>query len=308
MSTGKTFTLNNGVQVPAVGLGTYKSKPSEVKDAVACALEHGYRHIDSAYRYMNEKEAGEAIAESGVPRDEIFLTSKLWNTYHSRVEEALDKSLQNLGVDYLDLFLMHYPVPMQPGIDDDNYPKNEKGEIIFHDGWSINDTWAEMEKLLDTGKVRAIGVSNFDTNNLERLSKTWKVVPAVNQVELHPLLAQDRLKEYCDAKGIHLTAYSPLGSASSSLHTDATINAIAEKNNCSTAQVMIGWGVAKGWSVVPKSVTAARIRTNFQDIELSSEDVAAIDKINKAEIKRYMAPNWGVEMFGDDKHWKASKA
>lgn len=307
----QTFTLNTGAEIPAIGLGTYKSKPNEVEDAVYAALKAGYKHIDEAYKYQNEAEAGSAIKryieETGTPRKDLFITSKLWNTFHSRPEEALDKSLELLGLDYVDLYLMHYPVPLAPGINDDAYPKRDDGSMIFQQNWSTRDTWHLMEKLLKTGKAKAIGVSNFSTVDLEFLlsSPGLQVVPAVNQVELHPYLIQEKLKEYCDEKGILLTGYSPLGSSASTLHEEEVIKEIADKHGKTSAQIMLSWGIAKGWAVVPKSVTPSRIASNLQVFSLPAEDMESIDELGREQKQRFMdvGRQWQVEMFHDDASW-----
>ena len=307
----QTFTLNTGAEMPAVGLGTYKSKPHEVEEAVYTALKSGYKHIDEAYKYQNEAEAGAAIKryidETKTPREDLFITSKLWNTFHSRPEEALDKSLELLGLEYVDLYLMHYPVPLAPGINDDAYPKRDDGSMIFHQNWSTRDTWHLMEKLLKTGKCKAIGVSNFSTVDLEFLLSMpgLTVIPAVNQVELHPYLVQDQLKEYCDEKGILLTGYSPLGSSASTLHEEEIIKEISERHGKTSAQVLLSWALQKGWAVVPKSVTPARIASNLKLFTLPADDMEAIDDLGREQKQRYMdvGKAWSVEMFHDDIKW-----
>ncbi|CAG5175596.1 uncharacterized protein ALTATR162_LOCUS8149 [Alternaria atra] len=205
------FTLNTGAQIPAVGFGTWQAKPGEVERAVETALKAGYRHIDCAAIYRNEAEVGDGIRRSGVPRSEIFLTGKLWNTKHAPedVEAALDKSLQDLGVEYLDLFLMHWPVAFN-GATGKWFPLRENGVFDLVD-IDPATTYKAMEKLLDTGKVRAIGVSNFTVNRLNDLLSKTDVVPAVNQVEAHPYLQQPPLFDFCKSKGILIEAYSPLG-------------------------------------------------------------------------------------------------
>lgn len=299
------FTLNTGAVIPAIGLGTYKSKPNEVEDAVYAALKAGYRHIDEAYKYQNEAEAGAAIKryidETGTARKDLFITTKLWNTFHSRPEDALDKSLELLGLEYVDLYLMHYPVPLAPGINDDAYPKRDDGSMIFQQNWSTRDTWHLMEKLLKTGKCKAIGVSNFSTVDLEFLltSPGLSVVPAVNQVELHPYLIQERLKDYCDEKGILLTGYSPLGSSASTLHEEEVITEIATKHKKTSAQIMLSWGIAKGWAVVPKSVTKSRIESNLKVFNLPQEDIETIDELGREQKQRFMdvGKAWQVGKF-----------
>ncbi|KAL1879676.1 hypothetical protein VTK73DRAFT_6851 [Phialemonium thermophilum] len=272
--TTKTFKLNTGAAIPAIGLGTWQSAPNEVKDAVQAALAIGYRHIDTAFAYGNEKEVGEGIRASGVPREQIWLTTKLDNPWHKRVPEAIERSLENLGTSYVDLYLMHWPCSTDPN--------NLKKHL---EGWDFVDTWREMQKLLDTGKVRNIGVSNFGIRNLERLlnDPSCKVVPAVNQVELHPGNPSPKLFNYCTSKGIHLSGYSPLGSAGSPLYSNETLNSIAKEKGRTVQQILLAWGIQKGWSVLPKSVNKSRIEANWQldGWELSEEDIKKIDSIKE---------------------------
>jgi glycerol 2-dehydrogenase (NADP+) len=271
-NTAKTFKLNTGASIPAIGLGTWQSEPGEVGQAVEAALKAGYRHIDTAAGYGNEKEVGEGIRASGVPREEIFLTTKLNNPDHKRVAEAIDESLKNLGTDYVDLYLVHWPSSTDPNDSKKHYPD-----------WDFVDTWREMQKLVGTGKVKAIGVSNFAIKNLERLlnDPSCKVVPAVNQIELHPGNPSPKLVAYNTSKGIHSSGYSPLGSTNSPLSNNATLEKIAKAKGKSPTQVLLMWGIQKGWSVLPKSVTPSRIEANFalDDWSLTDEEIAKIDAI-----------------------------
>ncbi|KAI1072950.1 hypothetical protein LB507_008991 [Fusarium sp. FIESC RH6] len=216
MAPSTHFTLNTGAKIPAVGLGTWQSKPGEVRKAVAYALKDGYRHIDAALIYGNENEVGLGIKDSGVPREEIFLTSKLWNTHHPNVAEGLKKTLDALDVEYLDLYLIHWPVRLVPNESSELLPVNPDGTRSVDRSWDQSETWRQMEEVYKSGKVKAIGVANWSIPYLEELRKKWTVVPAVNQVELHPLLPQHELKKYCEKQGILLEAYSPLGSTGKS--------------------------------------------------------------------------------------------
>ncbi|KAM7216232.1 NADP-dependent oxidoreductase domain containing protein [Rhypophila decipiens] len=271
-NTSKTFKLNTGASIPAIGLGTWQSKPGEVEKAVEAALRAGYRHIDTAYAYGNEKEVGQGIRASGVPREEIWLTTKLDNDWHKKVPEAIDTSLKNLGVDYVDLYLMHWPA----SLDRENPSK-------VYDDWDFVDTWREMQKLVDTGKVKNIGVSNFAIKNLEKLlnDPSCKIVPAVNQIELHPSNPSPKLVAYNTSKGIHSSGYSPLGSSDSPLYKNETILSIAKDKGRTPQQVILLWGLKKGWSVLPKSVTESRVKANFDldGWDLTDEEVAKIDAI-----------------------------
>jgi len=268
----KTFKLNTGAEIPAIGLGTWQSQPGEVGKAVEAALNAGYRHIDTAFAYGNEKEVGEGIRASGVPREQIFLTTKLNNPDHKRVAEAIDTSLKNLGTSYVDLYLMHWPCSTDPNDSKKHIPD-----------WDFVDTWREMQKLVGTDKVKAIGVSNFGIKNLERLlnDPSCYVVPAVNQIELHPGNPSPKLIAYNTSKGIHSSGYSPLGSTDSPLSKNVILEAIAHSKARSPAQVLLLWGIQKGWSVLPKSVTPSRIVDNFQldNWSLTDEEIAKIDAI-----------------------------
>ncbi|KAL2132901.1 hypothetical protein VTI74DRAFT_3179 [Chaetomium olivicolor] len=272
MATQTTYKLNTGDSIPAVGLGTWQSQPGAVEKAVEAALRAGYRHIDTAFAYGNEKEVGQGVRASGVPREQIWVTTKLDNPWHKRVAEAIDRSLANLGMDYVDLYLMHWPSSTDPEDLKKHYPD-----------WDFVDTWREMQKLVGTGKVKNIGVSNFGIKNLERLlnDPSCKIVPAVNQIELHPGNPSPKLVAYCKEKGIHPSAYSPLGSTDSPLYRNETIAAIAKAKNRSVQQVLLLWGVKKGWSVLPKTVNADRVKANFDldGWDLTDEEMAKIDAI-----------------------------
>lgn len=272
-----TYTLNNGKKMPALGLGTWQAEPGEVGRAVEAALKNGYKHIDGAFIYLNEKEVGavyEKVFKSGsVKREDIFITSKLWNYRHrpDLVKSACEKTLSDLKLDYLDLYLIHWPVSTNPD-----------GEILNNDfdKTPIIDTWREMEKLVESGKVKSIGVCNFSPELLEDLIKQAKIKPAVNQVELNPYLPQPKLLEFCKKNNIHVTAYSPLGSgASPSVLQDPIICEIAKKHNITPAQVALSWNVQRGTTVIPKSVKESRIIENSKTITLDQEDMDKISTI-----------------------------
>ncbi|OAA35464.1 Aldo/keto reductase [Beauveria brongniartii RCEF 3172] len=291
-NTAHKFTLNTGDKIPAIGLGTWQSKPHEVQAAVEAALQAGYRHIDTATDYGNEAEVGAGIKASGVPRDQIWLTTKLFVDDHRRVAEALDDSLAKLGVDYVDLYLIHWPASVIPG-----------QEAVWDD-WNFVDTWREMQKLIDTGKAKNIGVSNFAIKNLEILlnDPSCKIVPAVNQVELHPGNPSPKLVAYAASKGIHSTGYSCLGSTNSPLYTNATLKALADAKGKTVQQVLLVWGIQKGWSVIPKSVTPARIEANF-DLDgwsLTDDEMKTVDGVS--ERFKVCTDSWlPIKVFfGDD--------
>jgi len=302
MSTIPRFKLNNGTSIPAIGLGGWGGLGDEERAAsdewIVPALKAGYRHIDTAWVYGTEKAVGKAIKASGVPREEIWITTKLPWHGHRGVQESFQESLDNLGTDYVDLYLLHWPQPIAYDPDD----PYGKGTPKVLDGPPFNETWAEIEKIYESGKAKAIGVSNFSIKNLEKLLTNAKVIPAVNQVELHPYLAQPELKAYCDAKGIHLTAYAPTGYKT--VLSDPLIVELAEKYKVSPAQIVLAWHVARGVSAVPKSSNPQRQKDNITLPTLDEEDVKRIFSLdrgqrlcNKPDENGYVY-GWSVEQFG----------
>ncbi|AQZ10786.1 YPR1 (YDR368W) and GCY1 (YOR120W) [Zygosaccharomyces parabailii] len=295
-----TLKLNTGASIPQVGLGTWRSLENEGYVSVAEALKDGYRHIDGAAIYGNESQVGMAIKDSGIPREKIFLTTKLWSTQHRDPSQALEDSLERLGVDYVDLYLMHWPLALKTDtIKDGNLltiPEKPDGKGRDVDlSWNFVKTWELMQKLLDTGKVKAIGVSNFSINNLKELlaASTTKVTPAVNQVELHPLLPQTELVQWCKQNGIVIEAYSPLGGQTAPILSNPVVQKIAQAHGVDSANVVISWGVQKGLVVLPKSVTPKRIKSNLKVLQLNASDISAIDGLAKVNgEKRTCAPDW----------------
>ena len=264
MTEVPTITLNNGVVIPQLGFGVFQITPDDTRQATLDALEVGYRHIDTAEMYGNEKEVGEAVSASGLARSEVFVTSKLNNGFHARdaALRAFDGTLDALGFDYLDLFLIHWPLP-------------SIGDFV--------DTWRAMQEISESGRVKAIGVSNFQEKHLQRLFDETSIVPAVNQIEVHPYLVQDTLRAFNAAHGIMTEAWSPI--AQGTVLGDEVIVSIAEKVDKTPAQVTLRWHIQRGDIVFPKSVTRSRVEENFAifDFELSDDDMRSITELDRNE-------------------------
>ncbi|MCP6681764.1 aldo/keto reductase [Bacillus nakamurai] len=258
-----TVKLHNGVEMPWFGLGVYKvENGSEAADSVKAAIKNGYRSIDTAAIYKNEEGVGEGIKASGVARDELFITSKVWNEDqgYEKTLDAFEKSLERLGLDYLDLYLIHWPGK-------DKY----------------KDTWRALEKLYKDGKIRAIGVSNFQVHHLEELLKDAEIKPMVNQIEFHPRLTQKEVRDFCKAQGIQVEAWSPL--MQGQLLDNDVLSQIAKKHNKSVAQVILRWDLQNEVVTIPKSIKEHRIIENADifDFELSQEEIEKINALNKDE-------------------------
>ena len=287
----KTLKFKNGDQMPALGLGTWKSEPGEVKKAVLTAIKEGYRQIDCAPIYNNEKEVGEALNEAFeqglVKREEMWITSKLWNNSHKQeqVIPALKNTLEDLQLDYLDLYLIHWPVAFKSGV---SFPENAK-DFLSLEQVSLTETWRVMQKTLEQNLAKHIGVSNFKKDKIQQLIDDSDFVPEMNQVEMHPLLQQKELVEFCHQRNIHLTAYSPLGSGDRSekmkqdneptLLKNEVINEIAKKHEVTPAQVLISWQLNRNVAVIPKSTNSDRIKENFQSASIKLDE-GDMEKIN----------------------------
>ena len=262
MASPPDVTLNNGVPMPQLGFGVFQIPDNGTEAAVAHALTAGYRSIDTAAAYRNERAVGAAVAKSPLSREEIFITTKLWNgdQGHDNALRAFDASMERLGIEHLDLYLIHWPVPAK-----DLY----------------SETWRAFESLYAEGRIRAIGVSNFQVEHLQRLFDEHEIVPAVNQIELHPYLPQTELRQFHEEHGIATEAWSPI--AQGAVLTDPKIEAVAERLGKTPAQVVLRWHMQIGSIAIPKSVSPARIVENIDifDFELSEEDLAAIDGLDR---------------------------
>jgi 2,5-diketo-D-gluconate reductase A len=258
--------LNNGNTVPQLGFGVFQISPEDTAEAVTTALNAGYRHIDTAEMYGNEKQVGEAIAKSGIDRADVFVTSKLSNASHrpDDARRAFDETLDALGSDYVDLFLIHWPLPTRYGGD-------------------YSSTWQALEGFYRDGRARSIGVSNFQPHHLRRLHQECEIRPAVNQIEVHPYLTQPGVRSFCAEHQIAVEAWSPI--AQGKVLDDPTIVSVARGAGKSPAQVVLRWHIERGDIIFPKSVTPARISENIDifDFELSGEDVEAISALNRDE-------------------------
>jgi len=260
----RTMKLNTGAEIPRVGLGVYQTPRGEsTRAAVRAGIELGYRHIDTARAYGNEADVGAAVREAAVPREELFVTTKLWNTDHGydAARRAFDASLARLGLDYIDLYLLHWPVP----------------ELRL-------ESWRALEEIHASGRARAIGVSNFMTHHLEELLARATVVPAVNQIEVSPFLQQREVRAFCAARGIVVEAYSPLTKGERLDHP--AVRRIAGERGLSAAQVLLCWGLQRDLVILPKSVTPARLAENLaaQDLALGGEHLAALDALEEGLV------------------------
>jgi 2,5-diketo-D-gluconate reductase A len=269
MSTVPSITLNDGKSIPQLGFGVFQIEPDQTAAAVRAALEVGYRHIDTAEMYGNEKEVGQGIRDAGLDRGEVFITSKLNNGFHrpDDARKAFDATLSALGSDYVDLFLIHWPLPM------------------LYDGDFVS-TWKTLEEFAADGRARSIGVSNFQPAHLERLAEGSQTVPAVNQIEVHPYFSNDEVRAYGKAHGIATEAWSPI--AQGKVLDDEVITGMAKALGKTPAQVVLRWHIHRGDIVFPKSVSPERVKTNFEifDFELSDQHVASISALDQGENGR----------------------
>jgi len=299
------FTLNNGVKMPAIGLGCWAGITADERAAgvswMKTAAEVGYKHFDTAQGYGTEGTVAKALKEAGVNRKDIFITTKLGWAQTGRVQQSFEESLKALDTDYVDLFLIHWPFSVRYD-PNDRMPRNAAGDLDVVDKPTFVEAWAEMEKIYASGRAKAIGVSNFSIKTLEVLLKTAKVVPAINQVEMHPYLAQEDLKKYCDEKGIIITAYTPTGYGI--VRADPTITELAKKYSVQPAQIILSWHVTRGVIAVPKSSSAEHQKENLELPKLDSEDfkkISALDRNQRLCSKaneRGIVWGWTYEQLG----------
>ncbi|TCD62003.1 hypothetical protein EIP91_007621 [Steccherinum ochraceum] len=307
-----TLTLRNGVKMPLIGLGCWNGRTREEaltgKDWFISALKSGYKHLDTGHLYLTEEVVPKAIKEAGIDRKDVFITTKVSWFQAYDVQAGFNNSLKELDTDYVDLYLIHWPQVVErvdatdTRADPDNIAKTPGGDNKVVDRPNFNDVWAEMEKIYESGKAKAIGVSNFSVKTLNELLATAKVVPHVNQVEMHPYLAQPELMKFCKEKGIQLTAYTPTGYAT--VRNDPTIGEIAKKNGVSPTQIILAWHLRRGVTLCCRSTSAERQRENINLPTLSDEDFETINKLNRDQRvcnfpnERGLVWGWTLERLG----------
>ncbi|CAB4268807.1 unnamed protein product [Prunus armeniaca] len=306
------ITLNNGFKMPAVGLGVWRMEGKEIRDLIINAINIGYRHFDCAADYKNEAEVGEALAgafSTGlVKREDLFITTKLWNSDHGNVVEACKDSLKKLRLDYLDLYLVHFPVATKhTGVGATASALDEDGVLEIDTTISLETTWHAMEELVSMGLVRSIGISNYDIFLTRDCLAYSKVKPAVNQIETHPYFQRDSLVKFCQKHGICVTAHTPLGGAAAnselfgsvSCLDDPVLKNLAEKYKKTVAQVVLRWGIQRNTVVIPKTSKLERLNENFQvfDFELTKEEMDLIKKVDRKHRTNQPAKFWGIDLY-----------
>ncbi|KGN43183.1 NADP-dependent D-sorbitol-6-phosphate dehydrogenase [Cucumis sativus] len=307
------ITLNNGFQMPVMGLGVWRMEKHKIKDLILNAIQLGYRHFDCAADYKSEAEVGDALAEaleSGVvKREELFITSKLWNSDHGHVVEACKDSLKKLRLQYLDLYLVHFPIAIKhTGVGNTRSEKDEDGVLDIDTTISLETTWHAMEDLVSADLVRSIGISNYDIFLTRDCLAYSKVKPAVNQIETHPYFQRESLVKFCQKHGICVTAHTPLGGAAANTQRfgtlscleDPVVEELAEKYGRSPAQIVLRWGIQRNSTVIPKTSKLNRLEENLQvfDFELKEEDMDLIKSIDK-KYRTNLTParSWGIDLY-----------
>jgi diketogulonate reductase-like aldo/keto reductase len=318
VSNQKTYTLSNGTKIPAVGFGTFANEGSkgETYTAVTHALKTGYCHLDCAWFYQNEEEVGDAVhdflaSNPSVKREDLFICTKVWNHLHEpeEVKWSLQNSLEKLRMDYVDLFLVHWPIAAES--DEKHMPKiGADGKYVIKKDLTENPepTWRAMEEIHRGGKARAIGVSNWTIPGLKQLLSFAQIKPQVNQIECHPFLPNTELVDFCLQNGIMPAAYSPLGSQNQvpstgeKVRTNRTLNEVAERSGHDLAQVLLAWGLRRGYVVLPKSSTPKRIESNWEIPELSDKDFQAVRSVAEGRHTRFvnMKDTFGYDVWADE--------
>ncbi|KAH7088283.1 NADP-dependent oxidoreductase domain-containing protein [Paraphoma chrysanthemicola] len=317
-ANSKTYKLSNGVSMPAVGFGTFANEGAkgETYTAVTHALQTGYRHLDCAWFYQNEEEVGDAVRDflastPNVTRQDLFICTKVWNHLHEpeQVQWSINSSLEKLKMDYIDLFLVHWPIAAES--DDGHMPKlGADGKYIIKKGLTENPepTWRAMEETCRSGKARAIGVSNWTIAGLKKLLSFAELKPTVNQIEIHPFLPNTDLVKFCQEHNILPAAYSPLGSQNQvpstgeQVRTNPKLNEVAKRSGHDLAQVLLAWGLQRGYAVLPKSSTPKRIESNWQIPELSKDDFDAVDEVARGRHTRFvnMKDTFGYDVWPEE--------
>ncbi|KAK9942785.1 hypothetical protein M0R45_008433 [Rubus argutus] len=307
-----SVTLNSGFKMPVVGLGVWRMEAKEIRDLIINSINIGYRHFDCAADYKNESEVGEALAEALstglVKREDLFITTKLWNSDHGHVVEACKDSLKKLQLDYLDLYLVHFPVATKhTGVGATGSALDEDGVLEIDTTVSLETTWHAMEDLVSMGLVRSIGISNYDIFLTRDCLAYSKVKPAVNQIETHPYFQRDCLVKFCQKHGICVTAHTPLGGGAGNVEWFSSVSALddpvlknlAEKYKKTVAQVVLRWGIQRNTVVIPKTSKLDRLKENFQvfDFELSKEDMNLINKVDRKQRTNQPAKFWGIDLY-----------
>ncbi|XP_058730111.1 NADP-dependent D-sorbitol-6-phosphate dehydrogenase-like [Vicia villosa] len=306
------ITLNNGFKMPIIGLGVWRMQGQEIKDLIINSIKIGYRHFDCAADYKNETEVGEALKEAFdtglVKREDLFITTKLWNSDHGHVVEACKDSLKKLQLDYLDLYLVHFPVATRhTGVGTTDSALGEDGVLDIDTTISLETTWHAMEGLVSTGLVRSIGISNYDIFLTRDCLAYSKIKPAVNQIETHPYFQRESLVKFCQKHGICVTAHTPLGGAAANTEwfgtvsclDDQVLKGLAEKYKKTAAQIALRWGIQRNTVVIPKTSKLDRLKENFQvfDFELSKEDADLISNMDKKYRTNQPAKFWGIDLY-----------
>lgn len=299
-----TVKLNTGAEIPTIGLGTWQSEKGQVREAVRYALtETPIRHIDAAYVYLNEEEVGQgindAIASGKVKRSDLFITTKVFMTFHNRVEESINESLKNLNLDYVDLLLVHWPLGFNPKGSHPLFPKTaDRKKFDLDPTFDLVKTWKQFEQVYKSGKAKAIGVSNFSVPVLEELlAGGIEVIPAANQIESHPFLPGKEVVEFCKKHGIVIEAYSPLGSTGAPLLDNPVVTELAKKYGVPPATILVSWHVNEGRVVLPKSIKKSRILSNAEWIKIDKDDLSKLDELSsKFGLNRVVKPDWGVDL------------